>query len=86
MAVFLGVTFFIISLSLGYKLIEAVVFLIGIIVANVPEGLIATVTVSIVVYSYRRCLYHGRSASATWLMRFYFTKGMLDPDSQAYGS
>ena len=45
-AVFLGVTFFIISLTLQYTLLEAVVFLIGIIVANVPEGLLATVTVS----------------------------------------
>lgn len=45
-AVFLGVLFFIISLTLGYSFIQAVVFLIGIIVANVPEGLLATVTVS----------------------------------------
>ncbi|XP_022085909.1 sodium/potassium-transporting ATPase subunit alpha-like [Acanthaster planci] len=44
-AVFLGVTFFILSFPLGYILLEAVVFLIGIIVANVPEGLLATVTV-----------------------------------------
>merc|ERR1711884_755369 len=42
---FLGVSFFILSFLLGYNLIEAVVFLIGIIVANVPEGLLATVTV-----------------------------------------
>lgn len=46
MAVFLGVTFFILSLILGYTWLEAVIFLIGIIVANVPEGLLATVTVS----------------------------------------
>lgn len=45
-AVFLGVSFFILSLILGYTWLEAVVFLIGIIVANVPEGLLATVTVS----------------------------------------
>merc|ERR1712179_179878 len=44
-AVFLGVTFFIVSLILGYKWLDAVIFLIGIIVANVPEGLLATVTV-----------------------------------------
>uniref|UniRef100_A0A914HS84 Sodium/potassium-transporting ATPase subunit alpha n=1 Tax=Globodera rostochiensis TaxID=31243 RepID=A0A914HS84_GLORO len=44
-AVFLGVTFFIIAFLLGYHWLTAVVFLIGIIVANVPEGLIATVTV-----------------------------------------
>ncbi|KAL0204383.1 hypothetical protein M9458_002401, partial [Cirrhinus mrigala] len=45
-AVFLGVTFFILSLILGYSWLESVIFLIGIIVANVPEGLLATVTVS----------------------------------------
>jgi len=44
-AVFLGVSFFIIALILGYHWLEAVIFLIGIIVANVPEGLLATVTV-----------------------------------------
>uniref|UniRef100_A0A665VTK4 Sodium/potassium-transporting ATPase subunit alpha n=1 Tax=Echeneis naucrates TaxID=173247 RepID=A0A665VTK4_ECHNA len=44
-AVFLGVTFFILSIILGYTWLEAVIFLIGIIVANVPEGLLATVTV-----------------------------------------
>ncbi|VDL98728.1 unnamed protein product [Schistocephalus solidus] len=44
-AVFLGVSFFIIAFILGYYWLEAVIFLIGIIVANVPEGLLATVTV-----------------------------------------
>jgi len=44
-AVFLGVTFFIIAFILGYYWLDAVIFLIGIIVANVPEGLLATVTV-----------------------------------------
>lgn len=37
-AVFLGATFFIIAFVLGYHWLTAVVFLIGIIVANVPEG------------------------------------------------
>merc|ERR1719495_2130518 len=44
-AVCLGVTFFIIAFILGYYWLDAVIFLIGIIVANVPEGLLATVTV-----------------------------------------
>uniref|UniRef100_A0A914P1Z9 Na(+)/K(+)-exchanging ATPase n=1 Tax=Panagrolaimus davidi TaxID=227884 RepID=A0A914P1Z9_9BILA len=44
-AVFLGVSFFIIAFCLGYDWLTAVVFLIGIIIANVPEGLLATVTV-----------------------------------------
>ena len=41
----MGVTFFIIAFILGYHWLDAVIFLIGIIVANVPEGLLATVTV-----------------------------------------
>ena len=45
-AIFLGITFFSLSLILGYGWLDAVIFLIGIIVANVPEGLLATVTVS----------------------------------------
>lgn len=44
-AVFLGVAFFVIALLLNYSFVDAVVFLIGIIVANVPEGLLVTVTV-----------------------------------------
>merc|ERR1711910_44846 len=44
-AVFLGVSFFIIAFILGYNWLDAVIFLIGIIVANVPEDLLATVTV-----------------------------------------
>lgn len=44
-ALFLGLTFFIINLVLGADLITNCVFVIGIIVANVPEGLLATVTV-----------------------------------------
>ena len=42
---FLGVSFFVIALVLNYYWLDAVIFLIGIIVANVPEGLLATVTV-----------------------------------------
>jgi len=48
-AVALGVSFFIIAFILGYHWLDAVIFLIGIIVANVPEGLLATVTVSLTV-------------------------------------
>ncbi|CAG0888914.1 unnamed protein product [Darwinula stevensoni] len=44
-AVFLGVSFFVIAFIQGYHWLDAVIFLIGIIVANVPEGLLATVTV-----------------------------------------
>lgn len=44
-AVFLGVTFFIIGVVLKTDPITNLVFMIGIIVANVPEGLLATVQV-----------------------------------------
>lgn len=49
-AIFLGVTFFIVSIVKRPDpkfLINHFVFVIGIIVANVPEGLLATVTVSL---------------------------------------
>lgn len=45
MAFALGISFFIISLALGFDWLDSIIFLIGIIVANVPEGLLATVTV-----------------------------------------
>merc|ERR1711871_887520 len=44
-AIFLGVSFLIIGEFLGTDIITNLVFMIGIIVANVPEGLLATVTV-----------------------------------------
>lgn len=44
-AVSCGVLFFVVSLVLGYEYLDAVIFLIGIIVANVPEGLLCTLTV-----------------------------------------
>ncbi|XP_014477897.1 PREDICTED: sodium/potassium-transporting ATPase subunit alpha-like [Dinoponera quadriceps] len=46
-AVFVGVLFFVMSVAMNYNWIDSVVFLIGIIVANVPEGIVATVTVSL---------------------------------------
>ena len=44
-AIFLGVLFFVLNIVIGTSYIENLVFMIGIIVANVPEGLLATVTV-----------------------------------------
>lgn len=41
----LALVFFIASMAIGYTWLDAMVFFIGIIVANVPEGLLATVTV-----------------------------------------
>jgi len=52
-AVFLGVTFFALAFALGYYWLDAVLFLIAIIVANVPEGLLATVTVSLTLTALR---------------------------------
>lgn len=46
-AITLGVVFFVFGLLYGYDIITDLVFCIGIIVANVPEGLLATVTVSL---------------------------------------
>jgi len=42
---FLGLLFFFLNIMIGTPYIENLVFMIGIIVANVPEGLLATVTV-----------------------------------------
>ena len=52
-AVVLGVSFFILAFVFGYFWLDAVIFLIGIIVANVPEGLLATVTVSLTLTALR---------------------------------
>jgi sodium/potassium-transporting ATPase subunit alpha len=41
----IGAVFFVVAIILGYSLLDATIFLIGVIVANVPEGLLATVTV-----------------------------------------
>ncbi|XP_012535956.1 sodium/potassium-transporting ATPase subunit alpha [Monomorium pharaonis] len=46
-AIFLGVSFFSMSMAMGHDWIDSIVFLIGIIVANVPEGIIASMTVSL---------------------------------------
>lgn len=48
-ACIVGVVFGIASVWMGYNWIDSVLFIIGIIVANVPEGLLATVTVSLTV-------------------------------------
>jgi len=52
-AISLGVTFFIFGVGYGYGFITNIVFCIGIIVANVPEGLLATVTVSLALTAQR---------------------------------
>lgn len=49
----IGFVFFIIAVISGYGILEALVFTIGIIVANVPEGLLATVTVALTITAQR---------------------------------
>ncbi|CAM9681914.1 unnamed protein product [Chrysoparadoxa australica] len=44
-AIILGIVFFCLGFAVGTPIITNLVFMIGIIVANVPEGLLATVTV-----------------------------------------
>ena len=57
-AIVLGVSFFIIGAVLGTEWLTNLVFMIGIIVANVPEGLLATVTVCLTLTAKRM---HGKS-------------------------
>ncbi len=45
LALIAGVLLFSLALAIGYGWLDAVVFFIGIVVANVPEGLLPTVTV-----------------------------------------
>ena len=52
-AISLGVIFFIFGIIYEYDIITNLVFAIGIIVANVPEGLLATVTVSLALTAQR---------------------------------
>ncbi|HSR63027.1 MAG TPA: HAD-IC family P-type ATPase [Gammaproteobacteria bacterium] len=52
-AIFLGVLFFIVSVAIGKGEIGSLIFDIGIIVANVPEGLLPTVTLSLTMASKR---------------------------------
>lgn len=52
-AIVLGITFFILGLLIGYPIITGVIFAIGIIVANVPEGLLVTVTVALALTAQR---------------------------------
>jgi sodium/potassium-transporting ATPase subunit alpha len=49
----LGIIFFILAVITGYRVLDAAIFTIGIIVANVPEGLLATVTVALAITAQR---------------------------------
>jgi len=73
-AVFLGLTFFILAIALGYSWLEAVIFLIGIIVANVPEGLLATVTVSGQIMTY---IFGPFCLNCKLILAYYFCNLLL---------
>jgi sodium/potassium-transporting ATPase subunit alpha len=49
----LGTAFFILAFFNGYTVIEAIVFMIGIVVANVPEGLLPQMTVALTLTAQR---------------------------------
>ncbi|XP_055853598.1 sodium/potassium-transporting ATPase subunit alpha-like [Episyrphus balteatus] len=69
LAVFIGIVFFITTWAMGYYWLDSVVFLIAIIVANVPEGLLATVTVTLTLtakrMASRNCLVKNLEAVET---------------------
>ncbi|PAA72344.1 hypothetical protein BOX15_Mlig017217g1, partial [Macrostomum lignano] len=52
-AVLMGAAFFIASFAMQYDWLDSIIFLIGIIVANIPEGLLATVTVCLTLTAQR---------------------------------
>ncbi|MDD9907771.1 MAG: cation-transporting P-type ATPase [Rhodospirillaceae bacterium] len=52
-AIVLGVSFFILSIAIGRSELASLIFAIGIIVANVPEGLLPTVTLALTMASKR---------------------------------
>jgi len=49
----LGIAFFILAFLNGYTWVEAIVFMIGIVVANVPEGLLPQMTVALTLTAQR---------------------------------
>ena len=52
-AIILGILFFLVSVAIGKGQISSLIFAIGIIVANVPEGLLPTVTLALTMASKR---------------------------------
>lgn len=51
-AIFLGVLFFLLAyLKMGYGILTCIIFGIGILVANVPEGLLGCITISLAITS-----------------------------------
>ena len=63
-AIFLGVLFFLVSVMTGNGTVTSLIFAIGIIVANVPEGLLPTVTLALAMASKRMAA--RTPSSRTW--------------------
>lgn len=65
----MGVLFFVISFLVGYFWIDSILFLIGVVVANVPEGLLAIVTIGLSIsakrLSTRNCIVKNLEAVET---------------------
>ncbi len=79
-----GVGFFVVSLAIGYNLVKAVVFFIGITVANVPEGLLPTVTVCLTLTAQqmasKNCLVKNLECKDTFFCPFdYWAPDHLEP-------
>jgi sodium/potassium-transporting ATPase subunit alpha len=53
MAILMGLVFFIIDFIIGYGIINNFMFMIGLVVGNVPEGLIITLTVTLALAAQR---------------------------------
>jgi len=62
----LGITFAIMAVVLGYYWLDAVIFMVGVSIANVPEGLVATLTICLTLTAKRaaskNCLVKGLEA------------------------
>lgn len=76
LAILFGATFFVVAMCIGYTFLRAMVFFMAIVVAYVPEGLLATVTVSggdgrevqrAVCSFIQDCLHHLRPSPPTHL-------------------
>lgn len=66
-AIYLGLVCFIIAFLLGYFWIDCILFLIGVIVAGVPEGLLAVVTLALSISAKRLGSRKGRNSSFQWM-------------------
>ncbi len=85
-----GVVFFVISFLVGYFWIDSILFMIGVVVACVPEGLLAIVTIGLSIsarrLSSRNCIVKnleavetlGTVASFFGIYRAFTDLGMLN--------